>query len=356
MGLTKLKWLSLEDNNILLVPASALMRLPSLAHLHLQFNRIAALSIELIHATSTNLITLSLSHNLVREIQPRLFYNFKHLIDIKLSDNMLSVISQNAFAGLEDTLLNLDISYNRLTTITELPLKNLLSLNLAGNQLKQLPPETFKYLHRLKYLNLSSNPLYGGFPPVFPSSLINLDISHTELKILPTILLLNLESLEKIFLSGNQLQEINEGTFQNFYNLTTIDLSYNTIQRIDIGAFVNLINLYSLNLCGNKLTLFLGEHFNTGTGLEILDLSNNRISQLSPTAFVIHPRLTWLDLSNNQFVQFPGDFIKSLQFLKWLDLSGNMLHHVNEFAFSQMGRLRNLDLSNNRIESVCTIL
>lgn len=356
MGLTKLKWLSLEDNNILLVPASALMRLPSLAHLHLQFNRIAALSIELIHAISKNLVTISLSHNLVREIQPRLFYNFEHLIDIKLSDNMLSVISQNTFAGLEDTLLNLDISYNRLTTITELSLRNLLSLNLAGNQLKRLSPEIFKYLHRLRYLNLSSNPLYGGFPPVFPSSLINLDISHTELKILPSVLLLNLESLEKIFLSGNQLQEINGGTFQNFYNLTTIDLSYNSIQRIDIGAFVNLINLYSLNLCGNNLTLFLGEHFNTGTGLEILDLSNNRISQLSPTAFVIHPRLTRLDLSNNQFVQFPSDFIKSLQFLKWLDLSRNMLHHVNEFAFSQMGRLRNLDLSNNRIESVCTIL
>ncbi|XP_029175127.1 protein artichoke [Nylanderia fulva] len=351
-GLIKLKWLSLQDNNILLVPVSALMRLPSLAHLHLQFNRIATLSSELIHATSTNLMSLGLAHNLIREIQPRLFYNFEHLINLELSGNMLSVISQNTFADLEDTLLNLDISYNRLITITELMLGNLLSLNLAGNQLKRLSPETFKYLNKLKYLNLSSNPLYGGFPPVFPSSLINLDISHTELKILPTVLLLNLKSLERIFLSGNQLQEIHEGTFQHLYNLTTIDLSYNAIERIDIGAFVNLINLYSLNLCGNKLTLFIGEHFNTGTGLEILDLSNNYINQLSPTAFVIHPRLTRLDLSNNKFVQFPSDFIKSLQFLKWLDLSDNMLHHVNEFAFSQIGRLRELDLSNNRIESV----
>lgn len=332
------------------------MRLPSLAHLHLQFNRIAALSIELIHATSTNLVTLGLSHNLVREIQPRLFYDFERLTNIELSDNMISVISQNTFAGLENTLLNLDLSYNRLTTIAELPLRNLFSLNLAGNQLKRLSPETFKYLHRLKYLNLSSNPLYGGFPPVFPSSLTNLDISNTELKILPTVLLLNLESLEKIFISGNQLQEINEDTFQNLFNLTTIDLSYNAIERIDISAFVNLINLYSLNLSGNKLTSFIGEYFNTGTGLEILDLSNNHISYLSPTAFVIHPRLTRLDLSNNQFVQFPSDFIKSLQFLTWLDLSENMLHHVNEFAFSQMGRLRDLDLSNNRIESVCKIM
>ncbi|XP_032681328.1 protein artichoke [Odontomachus brunneus] len=351
-GLTKLKWLSLQDNNILLVPAAALTRLPSLAHLHVQFNRIAALSTELIRATSTNLVTLGLTRNLVREIPPRLFYNFENLISIELSGNMLSMISQNTFAGLEDTLLNLDVSYNRLTAITELPLRNLLSLNLAGNQLKRVSPETFKYLHRLQYLNLSSNPLYGGFPPIFPSSLINLDISHTDLRILPTVLLLNLESLEKISLAGNQLQEIDEGTFQHLYNLTAIDLSYNMIERIDNGAFVGLINLYSLNLRGNSLTSFVGEHFNTGTGLEVLDLSNNHISQLSPTAFVIHPRLRRLDLSDNYFVHFPSDFVKSLQFLERLDLSRNALRHVHEFAFSQMGRLHVLNLSGNQIESV----
>lgn len=351
-GLTRLKWLSLQDNNILLVPASALTRLPSLAHLHVQFNRIAALSTELIRATSMNLVTLGLARNLVREIPPRLFYNFENLVSIELSGNMLSVISQNTFAGLEDTLLNLDVSYNRLTAVAELPLRNLLLLNLAGNQLKRVSPETFKYLHRLQYLNLSSNPLYGGFPPLFPSSLISLDVSYTELRILPTVLLLNLESLERISLAGNQLQEISEGTFQHLYNLTAIDLSYNAIERIDNGAFVGLINLYSLDLRGNRLTSFVGEHFNTGTGLEILDLSDNRISQLSPTAFVIHPRLGRLDLSGNRFVHFPSDFVKSLQFLERLDLSRNALRHVPEFAFSQMGRLRVLDLSGNRLESV----
>ncbi|XP_014468508.1 PREDICTED: chaoptin [Dinoponera quadriceps] len=351
-GLTKLKWLSLQDNNILLVPSAALTRLLSLAHLHVQFNRIAALPTELIRVTSTNLVTLGLTRNLVRDIPPRLFYNFENLISIELSGNLLSVISPNTFTGLEDTLLNLDVSYNRLTAITELPLRNLLSLNLAGNQLKRVSPETFKHLHRLQYLNLSSNPLYGGFPPIFPPSLLSLDISRTDLRILPTVLLLNIESLERIFVAGNQLQEIDEGTFQHLYNLTTIDLSYNMIGRIDNGAFVGLINLYTLSLRGNRLTSFVGEHFNTGTGLEVLDLSDNRIDQLSPTAFVIHPRLRQLDLSGNRFVQFPSDFVKSLQFLERLDLSRNALHHVHEFAFSQMGRLRMLDLSGNRIESV----
>lgn len=265
---------------------------------------------------------------------------------------MLTAVTQGTFSGLEDTLLNLDVSYNRLSAISELPLRNLLSLNLAGNQLKRISPETFKYLPRLQYLNLSSNPLYGGFPPLLPSSLTTLDISRTDLKILPAVLLTNLESLEKIYLSGNYLKEIGEGTFQHLYNLTTIDMSHNVIEKIDKTAFQGISDLYELNLSGNKLTTFVGEYFDTGTGLQLLDLSDNRIAYLSATAFVIHPRLRRINLSGNQFTAFPSDYVKSLQFLEFIDLSGNGLKTVNEFAFSQMPRLRQLDLSSNRIETV----
>ncbi|XP_076673505.1 uncharacterized protein LOC143371793 [Andrena cerasifolii] len=352
-GLTKLKWLSLQDNNILLVPAAALTRLPSLTHLQVQFNRIAALSTELIKATSSNLVRLALTRNLVREIPARLFHSFEKLISIELSGNMLSTISPSMFAGLEDTLLELDVSENRLTSIGgELPLRNLVSLNLAGNQLTRVPPETFRHFQRLEYLNLSSNPLYGGFPPLFPPSVLNLDVSRTDLNILPAILLSNLQSLERISIAGNRLELIEHGTFQRLENLSRIDLSENRIEVIENGAFAGLTNLYELNLRGNRLASFAGEHFDTGTGLEILNLSGNRIGQLSSTAFAIHPRLRGLDLSDNRFLHFPGDYVKPLQFLEWLDLSGNRLKRVGEFAFSQISRLRVLNLSGNEIESV----
>ncbi|XP_066598350.1 protein artichoke-like [Prorops nasuta] len=351
-GLSKLRWLSLQDNNILLVPGSALTRLPSLTYLHLEFNRIAALSTELVRSAAATMAKLVLTRNLIREIPSGLFLNFDLLNDIQLSGNMLTSITRDTFMGLEDSLLSLDVSYNRLSSIVDLSLRQLVSLNLAGNQLKKISPESFKYLPRLQYLNLSSNPLYGGFPPVFPSTLISLDISHTSLRILPTILFLNLESLERIYMGGNHLEEIDEGTFQHLTNLTSIDLSGNFIEYIENGAFVGLINLYELNLSGNKLTSFVGEHFNTGTGLEILDLSNNMIDRLSPTAFVIHPRLREINLSGNQFVRFPSDFLKPLQFLEQLDLSHNYLKSINEFAYSQISRLRILNLAENQIESV----
>ncbi|KAK1126179.1 hypothetical protein K0M31_004815 [Melipona bicolor] len=318
----------------------------------MEFNRVAALPIELIEATASNLVTLSLTGNLVREIPAGLFQDFQRLVSIELSGNMLSKITRDTFVGLEETLLELDVSSNRLTSIGEFPLRQLISLNLSGNRLTRIPPETFGHLKRVRYLNLSSNPLYGGFPPVFPSSVLDLDISRTDLNILPSILFRNLESLERVLIAGNRLERIESGTFNRLANLSRIDLAGNHIEHIENEAFVGLTGLYELNLRGNRLTSFTGEYFDTGTGLESLDLSSNRIDRLSPTAFAIHPRLRKLRLSDNRFVHFPTDYLKPLQFLEWLSLSENGLKSVDEFAFSQLARLRTLDLAANRIESV----
>ncbi|XP_026672039.1 protein artichoke isoform X2 [Ceratina calcarata] len=351
-GLNKLKWLSLRDNNILLVPTTALTRLPSLTHLRMEFNRIAALPIESIEAIASNLATLALARNLIREIPPGLFQEFERLVRVELSGNALTRLTRDSFLGLEETLLELDVSSNKLATIGGLPLKRLISLNLAGNRLTRIPPETFEHLKNVRYLNLSSNPLFGGFPPVFPSSVVDLDVSRTDLNVLPAILLRNLESLERISLADNRLERIEEGTFDRLENLSRINLSGNRIESISNAAFVGLTGLYELNLRANQLKSFAGEYFDTGTGLEILDLSSNQIDRVSPTAFAVHPRLRSLDLSDNRFLYFPSDHVKPLQFLERLDLSGNGLKRVAEFAFSQLGRLRTLNLAGNRIESV----
>ncbi|XP_015120347.1 protein artichoke [Diachasma alloeum] len=350
--LVNLKWLSLQDNNILLVPTSAMGHLPSLTHLHVDFNRIAALSNDLLRSVAPTLVSLSVTRNLVREIPARMFLNFDKLVNIELSGNMLSSVTQQTFAGREDTLLHLDLSNNRLVSIARLSLRNLLSLNLASNHLKHLSAETVGSLPKLKHLNISNNPLHSAFPPVFPPSLVTLDASRTGLKILPPILLDKLAALSKVILSHNHLQELGERTFQHLYNLTTIDLSYNVIERIENSAFVGLVNLYELHLQGNRLASFAGEFFDTGTGLEIIDLSDNAITYISPTTFIIHPRLRELRLSGNRFNRFPSEFIKNLHFLESIDLSRNSLRNVGEFAFSQIGRLRELDLSRNRIESI----
>ncbi|KAJ8675167.1 hypothetical protein QAD02_010953 [Eretmocerus hayati] len=351
-GLQNLKWLSLQDNNILTVPSTALARLPSLVHLHLESNRISAFSSENLKASAPHLSTFSLTRNLVHELPPRVFSHFDRLVRIELSGNMISGVNQQSFIGVEDTLIDLDLSSNRLSEIDDLSLPHLRTLNLASNLLKRLTPETFRHLGHLQNLNISDNPLHSGFPPLFPRTLVTLDVARTGLQVLPSILMLNLDSLSSVSFSGNRLVKLNSGTFKRQRNLTSVDFSYNEIADIDDETFTGLQSLYYLNLRGNYLRTFKGEYFNTGTGLEILDLSDNVIEHISSTAFLIHPRLREIDLSFNKLSVFPSESIRTLQFLERLDLSNNRLTVIGEFAFSRLARLRVLDLSNNLIESV----
>lgn len=72
-GLSNLESLSLEDNNILLIPATALSKLPRLSKLRLDYNRIAALSSAILQGLSDTLVELGLSRNVIREIPPDVF-------------------------------------------------------------------------------------------------------------------------------------------------------------------------------------------------------------------------------------------------------------------------------------------
>jgi len=74
--------LSLEDNNILLIPATALSKLPHLSKLRLDYNRIAALSANILRGLSEILIELGLSRNVIREIPPDVFQ-----VSVKLINN-----------------------------------------------------------------------------------------------------------------------------------------------------------------------------------------------------------------------------------------------------------------------------
>lgn len=72
-GLDNLEHLSLQDNNILLVPASAIGRLPQLTTLQLDFNRVAAVSADILRAIAERVAALGLARNVIRELPPDAF-------------------------------------------------------------------------------------------------------------------------------------------------------------------------------------------------------------------------------------------------------------------------------------------
>lgn len=356
-GLTNLNTLLLRDNNILLIPATALSRLPNLVSVHLGFNRVTALSSDILRAVSERVTSLVLSRNVIRELPPAAFNHFKTLNHLDLSGNLLNSIAAEVFSGLEQSLQFLSLSQNRILGFTGEQLKfiSLWFLDISDNQISEIPVDAFESIPSLSHLNISRNGHINVLPQnVFQhnQALLSIDLSHVELKALPVNLFSKNYNLERIYLSNNLLQEVSENTFKNLKNLTHLDLSYNNIVTLRTPVFVNVMSIQYLSLKGNQLSAFKGEFFNTGTSLEVIDLSDNQLSYLFPSSFKIHPRLREIILTNNKFNFFPSELISTLQYLELVDLSGNALKNVDELDFARLPKLRTILLARNELETI----
>lgn len=357
-GLNSLQTLIIRDNNILLIPGSALGRLPRLSNLYLDYNRVAALSSDILGSIQPEDIKyMSLSRNVIRELPSGSFQMFRNLRYLDLSGNSLANINADTFTGLELSLRELRVSHNRITGIGNVPLalRKLRILDLSDNNIVDIPKNSFMGLENLLYLNLSHNHHLGPIPVNLLQPLVKLrtiDLSMSGIKTLPAELFSNTPDLEIITLRNNGIQEIGEASFANIRNISFIDLSYNHISSIRSSAFVNVMNLKRLSLKGNQLSAFKGEFFNTGTGLEELDISDNQLSYLFPSSFRIHPRLRKLIITNNKFNFFPSELIATLQYLEHVDLSGNELKAIDELDFARLPRLRILEVARNHLDTL----
>lgn len=357
-GLDSLQTLIIRDNNILLIPGSALGRLPRLSNLYLDYNRVAALSSDILGSIEPEDIKyMSLSRNVIRELPAGSFQKFENLQFLDLSGNSLANINADTFAGLEKSLTDLRLSQNKITGIGNMPIKLdvIKFLDLSDNDIVDIPRNAFVGVSSLIKLNISNNNHLGPVPStIFHSltKLVSIDLSNIGLKTMPLELFANSEGLQAIHLRFNSIQEVNEGSFSNLRNISFIDLSYNNIMTIRSSAFINLMSIKTLILKGNQLTAFKGEFFNTGTGLEVLDISDNQLSYLFPSSFRIHPRLRQINASNNKFSFFPAELIASLQYLEIVNLSKNLLKTIDELDFARLPRLRALYVTNNELENL----
>nr|CAD7448683.1 unnamed protein product [Timema bartmani] len=128
-GLENLESLSLKDNNILLIPASALGRLPHLSVLQMDFNRVAALSGDILRSVAGQVTSLSLARNVVRELPQAAFQEFKNLVTLDLTGNLLNTIAPST-------------------------LKNLQYIDISGNAISAIVNGDFDGLESLRYLKM----------------------------------------------------------------------------------------------------------------------------------------------------------------------------------------------------------
>ena len=163
--LTSLCVLHLEHNLLSEIEYDTFGRLAYLVELYLSSNHLLQ-----VPQFPKLLKVLSLSDNLITELNCSSLAHLVHLTTLDLSANHIQTLEADCLASF-DQLQYLDLSENQLTSVDNLQfaaLKQLQSLNLSGNELIKLSPNSFLGLENLKQLELSSirRPLASCFNEV----------------------------------------------------------------------------------------------------------------------------------------------------------------------------------------------
>ncbi|XP_069115691.1 leucine-rich repeat serine/threonine-protein kinase 2-like isoform X2 [Argopecten irradians] len=230
-----------------------------------------------------------------------------------------------------------DLSFNGLTSLDSLvtvcpdlarSFSGITKLFIHDNRFTSLPDEMFQYLPKLEGLDVRSNIL-----TVFPSQALKcpllsvLDLSYNKLQAVAGID--QNTTLKELYLSHNSLGQISPTLTAQLQGLEVLLLSSNNIQELPETS-LGMEMLQTLNLSDNHIP-FIPDNFLVGCPrLENLELSNNGLGRLPSETIVTElPRLAKLKLARNQLQEkepfYIPKLILELPSLRSVDLSNNGL-------------------------------
>ena len=134
----------------------------------------------------------------------------------------------------------------------------------------------------------------------------------------------NLEGIQTIDLSENNLASLHQNLFTGLTSLLNIILGSNNLNVIERTLFKDLRNIKTIKLDNNELHSIPNGLFNSLNTLELLSLSGNNIEKIEENPFPKDSALQNLYLDKNKLSSFPS-WIFSLRKIKSIDLSSNQL-------------------------------
>lgn len=234
---------------------------------------------------------------------------------------------------LDARLRRLDLSNNFIRQLHTLALPYLEQLDLSSNQLDLISEGAFENLDRLEELNLSRNELnnnLGNNSKALQSigRLRSFDLSMNGLRDDEAEMYLrNKSCLDQLTLTGNALTRLSHNMFKESKDLRSITIEDNLISVIEEGTFEPLRQLEMLNLAKNNLAHICDFKLHQ---VKYLNLSRNSVEFFVTLEDDQFYRLEVLDLSHNKLLYFP--IVPKMNSLRYLHLQNNMVGALHSEA------------------------
>lgn len=315
---------------------------------------------------------LDLSSNQISSLPPRLSHVAPQLETLILKNNLISILHEDTFLGLQD-LRSIDLSFNTLSTklpsklltknsrILDLNVSNNFNLTELGNLISSnlehldasrcrigaLESSVVANLTALRTLNLGHNPLR-----LFPEGFVNptlrhLDVSYANLSYLNQDSLLHLPHVQYLHISGNRNLDLPKSPALQSRSLLQLTADHCDIKHLALNQLQALTHGY---FSCNKITGVRRENFAKRSALLEIDLSHNLIRELPPDLFMNAKSLVSVDLSSNRIEALQHDLFACCSELQFLNLSRNDISGLPSVL--TMPSLAVFDLSRCRLQSL----
>lgn len=240
----------------------------------------------------------------LRDLEPY-FLQSSGLYRLKISNNFLTEIWDDAFAGLE---------------------RSLWELYLPHNELIEIPSKSFRHLEKLRHLDLSWNRITQVYQDSFrglEDSLQTLILKENRITMLEQYSFGGLLILETLDLSGNNLWDIDASLFKDgMPRLSKLLLTDNILQEIPYEAVTQLKALRTLDLSHNIIRDMVGNNSRSSGKLNLdnFHIEYNHIKELRPNSF------QYFDVVNRTFLD--GNPIHTLKVriaIMFYELTNNLV-------------------------------
>lgn len=253
-----------------------------------------------------NLQHLSLEHNDIKIVPPFAFYGALHIRSLSLARNSILDMNYRALAGLLD-LEKLDLSNNNLTKLSEMsfpPFPKLEKIDLRSNPIKFIFPMTFGVMNMTKQLILGSDlgvlDLSIGSSFVALEQLTMLTLRNVSIPMLNQMVFKGLKNVRTLKMSGF-VKRIEFDAFAEMPFLRELTLSSCKIIEISMDAFFGVRNLEIVDLSNNRISFIPPGIFEEQKQLKEIYLQGNQLSTL-PKRFFDNPTVKLIRLIDNPWI------------------------------------------------------
>ncbi|GJS77757.1 putative leucine-rich repeat protein [Tanacetum coccineum] len=324
-----------------------LSALPSLRELYFEYNRLEGTLAERIMPLF-EIQSLGASSNLFNgTIAERHLKNLSHLIYLDISYNAL-VLEINSEWSPTFSLDVISLSSCKLGPAFPTWLrnqKNLSIIDISYALINDSVPDWFwkQLMPNLRYLNLSSNQIYGALPDLMYGDQPYFDLSYNKfsgpLPLFPS-------NTYNLVLNNNVISE-SISVLRNLTDTVNIDLSNNQLSGELPDFWMNFTRLLYLNLENNifsgRIPILMGYLLN-----DMLSMRNNSLTGELPSSLKNWARIQFLDLGeNNLSGRIPAWIGNSLSELRVLSLPSNRFHGSMPTSICTLSKMQILDISSN---------